>query len=77
MMNVTYTAEILEADDGSGDGILQFSEEFIAQNDWREGDRIHMKTVGETLVMKNIDWMTRENIPIETEIPLDKPVHGS
>ena len=75
--NVVYTADILETDDGSGDAILQFPEDFVSQNDWREGDRIHMKVVGESLIMKNLDWMARENIPIETETPLDKPIHGT
>lgn len=75
--NVVFTADIIETDDDSGDAILQFPEDFVSQNDWREGDRIHMKVVGESLVMKNLDWMARENIPIETETPLDKPVHGT
>lgn len=76
-MNVTFTAEVIEADDGSGDAILQFPEDFVSQNDWREGDRIHMEVVGESLVMKNLDWMARENISIETKTPLDKPLQGS
>jgi hypothetical protein len=76
-MNVTFTAEVIEAEDGSGDAILQFPEEFVSHNDWREGDRIHMEVVGESLVMKNLDWMARENISIETETPLDKPLHDS
>lgn len=76
-MNVIFTADVIEADDGSGDAILQFPEDFISQNDWREGDRLHMEVVGESLVIKNLDWIARENIPIETETSLDKPVHGS
>lgn len=76
-MDVTFTAEILEAEDGSGDGILQFPEDFISKYDWREGDRIHMEVVNDTLVIKNLDWIERENISLETKKSLDKPIHDS
>ena len=33
----TYTFDVLEADDGSGDAIIQFTEEFIAEVGWKEG----------------------------------------
>ena len=67
----TYTAEILDADDGSGDGILQLPEDFCKEDDWREGDRIHMEVVGETLVMKNLDRNKREGIFEQIPLPLD------
>ena len=67
----TYTAEILDAEDGSGDGILQLPEDFCKEDDWREGDRIHMEVVGETLVMKNLDRNKREGIFEQIPLPLD------
>ena len=58
----TFTADIIEADDGTGDSILQFPEEFITEQDWREGDTIHMDLINGQLIMRNLDWMKRENI---------------
>lgn len=58
----TYTAEILDTDDGSGDGILQFPDEFFKEEDWREGDRIDMQVVNGNLIIRNLDWMERESI---------------
>lgn len=58
----TYTAEITDAEDKSGDGILQFPEEFIKEQDWREGDRIDMKIVDGQLIIRNLDWIDRESI---------------
>ena len=34
--NKTYKAEILEANDGTGDAILQFPDELIAETGWKE-----------------------------------------
>ena len=67
----SFTTTILEADDGTGDGILQFPEEFIQEEDWREGDRIHMELVNNELVIKNIDWIERESLPKQIPLPLD------
>lgn len=58
----TFTADIIEADDGTGDGILQFPEEFITEQDWREGDTIRMDLINGQLIMRNLDWMKRENL---------------
>lgn len=58
----TYTAEILETDDNTGESILQFPEEFIREQDWREGDRIDMKVVDGQLIIRNLDWIDRESI---------------
>ena len=44
----------------NGDGILTFPEEFIQQEDWREGDEISIKVDGETAVLKNITKEIRE-----------------
>ncbi|CAB5221703.1 hypothetical protein UFOVP242_32 [uncultured Caudovirales phage] len=58
----TYTAEILDAEDGSGDAILQLPEDFCKDDDWREGDRIHMEVVDGAIIMKNIDRNKRESL---------------
>jgi len=58
----SFTAEILEAEDGSGDGILQFPPEFCIQQDWREGDNIHMTVEDGALVLRNTSKEKRENL---------------
>jgi hypothetical protein len=55
----TFSAEILETEDGSGDSILQFPEEFIVEQDWREGDEIDIQIVNNDLVMRNLSWIKR------------------
>ena len=67
----TYTAEILDAEDGSGDGVLQLPEDFCKDDDWREGDHIDMEIVGKTLVMTNLDRNRREGIFKQIPLPLD------
>ena len=42
MVDKTYTLEVVAADDGSEDQMLQFSEEFLAENDWRVDDVIRL-----------------------------------
>ena len=37
MSNKIWTAEIIETDDGTGDAILQFPDELIAETGWKEG----------------------------------------
>ena len=67
----TYTAEILDAEDGTGDGILQLPEDFCKEDDWREGDRIEMEVVDGTIKMKNLDRNRREGIFEQIPLPLD------
>jgi len=67
----TYTAEILDADDGSGDGILQLPEDFCKEDDWREGDRILMEVIDGAIKMKNLDRNRREGIFEQIPLPLD------
>ena len=67
----TYTTEIIDAEDGSGDGILQLPDHFCKEEDWREGDRINIEVVNETLVIKNIDRNRREGIFEQIPLPLD------
>lgn len=62
----TFTTEIIETNDGTGDGILEFPDEFIKEQDWREGDHIHMEVINGQLIMRNLDWMKRESIPNKT-----------
>jgi hypothetical protein len=57
-----YTFDILDAEDGSGDAVLQFSEEFLKDEDWRVNDRISFKVEGNSLIMQNLDWMEREGL---------------
>ena len=67
----TYTAEILDTEDGSGDGILQLPEDFCKEDDWREGDRILMEVVDGAIKMKNLDRNRREGIFEQIPLPLD------
>ena len=67
----TYTAEILDAEDGSGDAVLQLPEDFCKDDDWREGDRIEMEVVDGTIKMKNLDRNRREGIFEQIPLPLD------
>ena len=67
----TYTAEILDAEDGSGDAVLQLPEDFCKEDDWREGDRIEMEVVDGTIKMKNLDRNRREGIFEQIPLPLD------
>ena len=67
----TYTAEILDAEDGSGDAVLQLPDDFCKEDDWREGDRIEMEVVDGAIKMKNIDRNRREGIFEQIPLPLD------
>ena len=67
----TYTAEILDAEDGSGDAILQLPEDFCKEDEWREGDRIEMEVVDGAIKMKNLDRNRREGIFEQIPLPLD------
>ena len=67
----TYTAEILDAEDGSRDAILQLPDDFCKEDDWREGDRIEMEVVDGTIKMKNLDRNRREGIFEQIPLPLD------
>lgn len=67
----TYTAEILDAEDGSGDAVLQLPEDFCKEDDWREGDRIEIEVVDGAIKMKNLDRNRREGIFEQIPLPLD------
>lgn len=42
MKNQSWPVEIIETDDGSGDGILQFPDELIRLKGWKEGTVLNM-----------------------------------
>lgn len=42
-MKKYYSANIVDSDNGSGDGILTFDPEMLQDLDWREGDEIAFK----------------------------------
>ena len=67
----TYTAEILDAEDGSGDAVLQLPDDLCKEDDWREGDRIEMEVVDGAIIMKNLDRNRREGIFEQIPLPLD------
>jgi bifunctional DNA-binding transcriptional regulator/antitoxin component of YhaV-PrlF toxin-antitoxin module len=54
-----YFTSVVEEDE-NGDSILTFPEEFLQQEDWREGDEISIKVDGETAILKNISKEIRE-----------------
>ena len=57
-----YITEIIDAEDGSGDGILQLPPEFCAEDDWRDGDTIHIKVENGSLILKNLTKENRESL---------------
>jgi hypothetical protein len=42
-MNKRYIIDVQEANDGSGDAILEFPEEFIAETGWKEGTVLNLR----------------------------------
>ena len=49
--NKTYKAEILEANDGTGDAILQFPDELIAETGWKEGTVLNLTVENGVLII--------------------------
>jgi hypothetical protein len=43
MQQKTWIADIIETDDGTGDAILQFPDDFIAEVGWKEGTELNLK----------------------------------
>ena len=41
-MSKVYTADILEANDGTGDLILQFPDELISEMNWKDGTELNL-----------------------------------
>lgn len=45
--------KLIEAEDDSGDWILQFDEDWLKENDWREGDTVDFDMVDGMLTIRN------------------------
>lgn len=43
MQKKSWTADIFEADDGTGDAILQFPDELIAETGWKDGTVLNLR----------------------------------
>lgn len=44
-----WTVPLIDVGDGSGDGILIFPEELLAQTGWIVGDTLSLETIGNLL----------------------------
>lgn len=51
MQKKSWIAEIIETDDGSGDAILQFPDELIAETGWKEGTTLNLKVENGVLII--------------------------
>jgi len=71
-MKKSFITEIIEADDGTGDGILQFPDEMLRDEDWREGDVLKLLNENNTIVITNVTKKERdEGLPQQLPLPLD------
>jgi len=79
MENKVYTFDVVAADDGSEDQMLQFSEEFLAENDWRVDDVISFDLQEDkSIILKNKTWEARnESLSKQIPLPLDQPLQDS
>ena len=79
MVDKTYTLDVVAAEDGSGDQMLQFSEEFLAENDWRVDDVISFDLQEDkSIILKNKTREVRnESISKQIPLPLDQPLQDS
>lgn len=50
--NKKYSTKIVDANDGTGDGILILPEEIVKYNHWKEGQAIEMEYREEKLYLK-------------------------
>jgi hypothetical protein len=79
MENKVYTFDVVDAEDGSEDKLLQFSEEFLADHDWRTDDVINFDVQEDkSIILKNKTWEARnESLSKQVPISLDQPLHDS
>ena len=79
MKNKTYTLDVVDAEDGSEDKMLQFSEEFLAEHDWRVDDIISFDVQEDnSIILKNKTWEVRnESLSKQVPLPLDQPLQDS
>lgn len=52
MPNKIWTTELIETDDGTGDAILQFPDELIAETGWKEGTVLNLLVEDGVLIIK-------------------------
>jgi len=73
MENKVYTCDVVAADDGSEDQLLQFSEEFLAENDWQVDDIISFDLQEDkSIILKNKTREVRnESLSKQVPLPLD------
>jgi len=73
MVDKVYTLDVVAAEDGSEDQMLQFSEEFLAENDWRVDDVISFDLQEDkSIILKNKTWEQRnESLSKQIPLPLD------
>ena len=79
MESKVYTFDVVTAEDGSEDQMLQFSEEFLADNDWHVDDVISFDLQEDkSIILKNKTWEARnESISKQISLPLDQPLQDS
>jgi len=79
MVDKVYTFDVVAAEDGSEDQMLQFSEEFLADNDWRVDDVISFDLQEDkSIILKNKTWEARnESLSKQIPLPLDQPLQDS
>ena len=79
MTNKNYVFDVVAAEVGSGDQMLQFSEEFLADNDWRVDDVISFDMQEDkSIILKNKTWEARnESLSKQVPISLDQPLQDS
>jgi len=79
MVDKVYTLDVVAAEDGSEDQMLQFSEEFLAENDWRVDDVISFDLQEDkSIILKNKTWEQRnESLSKQIPLPLDQPLQDS
>ena len=79
MENKVYTFDVVDAEDGSEDRMLQFTEEFLADHDWRVDDVISFDMQEDkSVILKNKTWEQRnESLSKQVPLSLDQPLQDS
>jgi len=79
MNDKKYILDVVDAEDGSEDKMLQFSEEFLSDHDWRVDDVINFEVQEDkSIILKNKTWEARnESLPKQISLPLDQPLQNS
>jgi hypothetical protein len=79
MENKTYIFDVVDAEDGSGDKMLQFTDEFLVDQDWRIDDIISFDVQEDnSVILKNKTWEQRnESLSKQIPLSLDQPLHDS